>query len=140
MRKRARGTRGFHDRLAVVFDFDDTLAHATVPFVLAQLGVKDPLKWERQHCEPLQKAGWDQILSQGPLILDAAKANNKVVTKAFLEQCGRDLPVFDGVADTLPALRKIGQEASEGATVELYVVSSGFVEIMGNSRVASCFD
>ena len=140
MRKRAQGTRGFHDRLAVVFDFDDTLAHPTVPFVLERLGVKDPVKWERDHCAPLQKAGWDQILSQGPLLLDAAKEHGKTVTKAFLEQCGRELPIFDGVGDTLPALREIGKQASEGATVELYVVSSGFVEIMGNSQVAKCFD
>ena len=53
---------------------------------------------------------------------------------------GRGLDAYPGVEETLIELRKIGAEAGEGAEVELYVLSSGFVDIMAKAPVARCFD
>lgn len=134
------GTRGFHDRMAVVFDFDLTLAPGTVPWLLRCMGVPDPERWEREHCDPMVRDGWDQILAYGPLLARAARERGIDLTRDVVEQAGRSLPIYDGVEATLAALRELGREASEGATVELYVLSSGFVEIMGASQIAHCFD
>ncbi|MDX2089339.1 MAG: hypothetical protein SFX73_15910 [Kofleriaceae bacterium] len=135
-----RGTRGFHDRLAVVFDFDDTLAPATVPWLLGRLGIDDPVRWEHAHLQPYVDDDWDKLLAHGPLLRRAASERGIVLTRAIAEEAGRSLPVFDGVEAALPALRELGRTVSGGAMVDLYVLSSGFVEIMGASRAAKYFD
>lgn len=42
--------------------------------------------------------------------------------------------------ETLEELRRVGAEAGEGAEVQLYVLSSGFVDMMAEAPLAKCFD
>ena len=134
-----KATRGFHDRIIVVFDFDQTLAPGTVEALLASIGV-DVAAWTRDKLRPLVASGWDEILAHGPALRAAAKEKDKVLQLDSVEDVGRKLEVYPGVRETLTLLRERGREASGGATVELYVLSCGFEEIMCNSAVAECFD
>lgn len=135
-----RATRGFHDRMAIIFDFDLTLAPATVPAVLRAMGVEEPDRWVHDRLEPMVRDGWDKILARGPLLARTAEERGVELTREFVAEVGRRLAIFEGVEDALPALRDLGRELSGGAEVELCVLSSGFVEIMGASPVAPLVD
>lgn len=134
-----KATRGFHDRIVVVFDFDQTLAPGTVEALLASIGV-DVAAWTRDKLRPLVAAGWDEIIAHGPALRAAAKDKGVTLRLEQIEEVGRKLEVYPGVRETLSLLRERGRELSGGATVETYVLSCGFEEIMCNSGLAKCFD
>lgn len=136
----ATATRGYVNRLALCFDFDRTLSEGSFEKLLARLGIGDDQHWREEKLEPLVQAGWDEILAKGWLLLAAANEKGVEVTRDMVEEVGRSLQPFPGVADTLRELRKVGKDVSEGADVELYVVSSGFVDIVCQSPIAELFD
>lgn len=133
-------TRGFHNRMAVVFDFDRTLAAGTVDALLERLGVEDSESWREDELQPMVEDGWDEILAKAELLARTAERQGKKLTRDLIEEVGRSLCAYPGVVETLPALRKIGADASGGAEVELCVLSSGFVDMMDQAPIAPCFD
>lgn len=140
--KRSSGaaTRGFVNRIAICFDFDRTLSEGSFEKLLARLGVEDGQRWRKEQLEPMMQHGWDEILAKGALIADLAKAQDTEITRDMVAEVGRSLQPFPGVPEILPALRRLGEEASGGAEVKLYVVSSGFVDIICESSIAPLLD
>lgn len=135
-----KATRGFHDRIAVVFDFDQTLAPGTVEALLHRIGIEDPHEWDRDCLKRYVKDGWDEIIAHGPALIRTAEERGVTLTRDLVRDVGKTLEVYDGAAETLDMLRERGRDASDGATVELYVLSCGFEEIMCESSLASHFD
>ncbi|HEV2080161.1 MAG TPA: hypothetical protein VGR19_09760 [Allosphingosinicella sp.] len=133
-------TRGFHNRIAVVFDFDRTLSAGTVDALLDRIGLDDKDGWREQRLQPMIEEGWDEILAKAHLLARTAEEQGCALTRDLVEEVGRGLESYPGVEETLDELRKTGAEAGEGAEVELYVLSSGFVDIMAQAPVARCFD
>lgn len=133
-------TRGFHNRIAVVFDFDRTLSSGTVDALLERLGVEDSQRWREEELQPMIADGWDEILAKGWLLARTAERHGCALTKELVQEVGKGLPCYPGVEETLPELRWIGKEASGGGAVEIYVLSSGFVDMMSVSPIASLVD
>ena len=52
-------TKPCHNRIAVVFDFDLTLAGDSFNALLASCGVDDPEPWRKERVQPLTDGGWD---------------------------------------------------------------------------------
>ena len=123
-----------------MFDFDQTLAPGTVEALLQRLGVEDPERWDRDYLEPLVRDGWDKLIAHGPALLRTAEEQGRVITRDLVEDVGRQIECYDGVAETLELLRERGRDASGGAKVELYVLSCGFEEIMCSTAIAKAFD
>lgn len=136
----ASATRGFVDRIAICMDFDRTLSEGSFEKLLCRLGVEDTQRWRKEQLEPMMKHGWDEILAKGAQIADLAAAQGTAITRELVKEVGRSLQPFPGVPEILPALRRLGEEASGGADVRLYVVSSGFVDIICESPIAGLFD
>lgn len=133
-------TRGYINRIAICFDFDRTLSEGSFEKLLERLGVGDSQRWRKEQLQPMMDHGWDEILAKGALIADLADEQGLEITRDLVEEVGRSLEPFPGVPDAMPALRRLGEEASGGAEVMLYVVSSGFVDIICKSPIAGMFD
>ena len=133
-------TRGFHDRIAIVFDFDRTLCGGTIDALLEAMGVEDCSGWREERLQAMIEDGWDEILAKVDLLVRTAREQGCTLDRAFVREVGRGLEAYPGVAETLAELRQAGAEAGEGAEVELYVLSSGFVDLMTEAPVAACFD
>lgn len=136
----ASATRGFVDRIAICMDFDRTLSEGSFEKLLARLGVEDSQRWRKEQLQPMMDDGWDEILAKGAQLVDLAEAQGVEITRDLVKEVGRSLEPFPGVAEILPALRRLGEEASGGADVRLYVVSSGFVDIICESPIAGLLD
>jgi phosphoglycolate phosphatase-like HAD superfamily hydrolase len=140
MTKNGGATRGFHNRMAVVFDFDLTLSAGTIDALLERLGVEDSKGWRENKLQRMIDDGWDEILATGHLLARTAEQHGVCLTRNLVEEVGRSLEAYPGVAETLPALRALGAEVSGGGEVSLYVLSSGFVDMMDKAPGADCFD
>ena len=141
MSDRARSaTRGFHNRIVIVFDFDRTLSAGTIDALLGALSVEDHRHWREERLQSMIDDGWDEILAKADLLLRTAEEQGRRLTRELVEEVGRGLEAYPGVEKTLNELREVGAQAGEGAEVELYVLSSGFVDMMAEAPVARCFD
>lgn len=133
-------TRGFHNRIAIVFDFDRTLCAGTVDALLDRIGVDDKDGWRERRLQPMIEDGWDEILAKADLLARTAEEQGCTLTRDLVEKVGRGLRSYPGVEEMLDQLRKTGVEAGEGAEVELYVLSSGFVDMMAQAPIARSFN
>ena len=140
MAKRSGATRGFINRIAVVFDFDRTLSSGTVDALLERIGIDDSSRWREEKLDPMIEDGWDEILAKGWLLAQTAEEQGCPLSREMIEEVGRALDFYPGVPETLDELRKIGAETSGGADVEIHVLSSGFVDMMDESPIAECVD
>lgn len=76
--------------------------------------------------------------------LDRLRADGFAVSRVgsgtYTTLPGRGLDGYPGVADAMAELRSVGAEVSGDGAVELYVLSSGFVDMIAVSPVAKLFD
>jgi len=124
-------------RCAVVFDFDDTLAHdSTSEFLLGQ-GIELSSFWAG-HAQRL-KEGWDQVPSYMQLMLDESRSRpaGQRFTRNMLRESGAKLQLFDGVDGFFSRLRANTLAHHPDLELELYVISSGIEEILRGSSVWS---
>ena len=133
-------TGGFHNRIVIVFDFDRTLSAGSIDALLDTLGVEDRRHWREERLQAMIDDGWDEILAKAHLLARTATEQQCTLDRELVEKVGRGLLPYPGVEETLRELREAGAEAGEGAKVELYVLSSGFVDLIGQAPIAKCFD
>ena len=126
-------------RIALLYDFDYTLAHGFMQeFGLMQEFVINDISQFFKTCEDLSlDRDMDMCLSSMCGIMELAKANNKVVTKDFLRQFGKDIKYYDGVKEWFEKINAIGREF--GYEIEHYIISSGIKEIIEGSEIAPYF-
>jgi hypothetical protein len=126
-------------RTAIIYDFDGTLAPHNLPehSFLPAVGETDPTAfWARVHEEARNQDG-SAILAYMHLMLQAAKAHGVEVTRAMLQQHGRDIPLFAGVNTWFEQINNYGRQIN--LEIEHYVVSSGIQEIIEGCPIYSRF-
>ena len=69
----ASATRGSHNRIVVVFDFDRTLCAGTIDALLGALGVEDLRHWREERLQAIVDDGWDEILAKADLLVRTAR-------------------------------------------------------------------
>jgi phosphoserine phosphatase len=128
------------DIIAVVFDFDDTLAPDSTSGLLDHLGLDVPRFW-RESVEPLIAAGWDPVPAYLYRMVEwsRAQAPEARITRERLADWGRRLRPYPGVTRLFERLRAEAAAVDAGITVEFYVISSGIAEVLGAARIASQF-
>ena len=126
-------------RIALLYDFDYTLAYGFMQEfgLMQEFGINDIGVFFRKCEEVSLDSEMDMCLSSMCGILELAKMHNKVVTKDYLRQFGRDIKYFDGVIEWFEKINSIGREY--GYEIEHYVISSGIKEIIEGSVLAPYF-
>ena len=126
--------------LAVVFDFDETLAHDSTSGLIASLGL-DPDHFWKHDVQPLLDDDWDPIPAYLHTLLEHSRAHppEQRITAERLREHGRPIQFFSGVVTTFRELRKAVAEVDPAITVEFYLISSGIGEVLRASRIAHEF-
>ena len=119
--------------IALVFDFDDTLAPDSTSQVLEAVGIEPVPFWQR-HRE-LMAAGWDQVPAWMHMMLEASRQGGELITRDLIEQVGRELTFFRGVPAMLPRYRAL-IEADGDIEAHIYVISSGLGDLIRATRIA----
>jgi FMN phosphatase YigB (HAD superfamily) len=126
--------------IAVVFDFDDTLAPDSTSGFLHDAGVDTRRFWQ-ERVRPLMEAGWDPVPAYlRTMILESdARPRDRRFTDRRLRDWGARIRPYNGVARIFNQLRAQAQAVAPDILVEFYLVSSGIGEILRATRIARQF-
>lgn len=128
------------DIVAIVFDFDDTLAPDSTTGYLRDLGVDAGAFWDRAN-RRIAEDGWDPIPVYLYQMLELAQTDeySGKLTRDSLADWGKRLPLHKGVTTFFGRLQKHVAEVNPDATLEFYLISSGVGEILRATKIAKHF-
>ena len=124
--------------IAIMYDFDKTLSTMDMQnySFIPKLGLTPEEFWGHTS-EYTDKYGVERILAYMYNMIIEAKKKNIVLTREYLNECGKDIEFFPGVLDWFSRINKYGEE--KGVQVEHYLVSSGTKEIVEGSKIKNAF-
>ncbi|MDD3762562.1 MAG: HAD family hydrolase [Nevskiales bacterium] len=131
-----------HETIAVVFDFDDTLAPDTTSGFLRDSGMADVGRFWKEDVDPLiTRDDWDPVPAYLHRMIEAGRSGQMApLTRARLEDWGRRAPIHPGVETLFGRLRDAARDANPRANLEFYVISSGIGDILRSTRIAGEFN
>lgn len=134
-----RATRYYHPRIALVFDFDGTLAPNAIKQLLEMAG-EDPEQFRKQQQEPLLKQGWDSLLVDLYSLLKLSESNKDftLTRESFKEKAGQ-IKLYDGVEEMFEKVRGWVNAVVDDARVEFYLLSSGLADLYRHTCIAKEF-
>ena len=125
-----------HETIALVFDFDDTLAPDSTTGYLRKAGITDlPAFWN--EITVMFDDDWDSVPAYLYKMIEASRSGCiPPITKKSLGDWGRELPLHEGVEGIFERLRLVARETNPRANVEFYLVSSGIGDVLRSTRIA----
>lgn len=132
-------TRVVSNRIAVVFDFDETLTP------------EDSFKSLLRHCrldvddvvdnriQPLLDQGWEKYLARAYCLAKASQQRSEKITQDTLAQVGQQIPLYKGVDKLFDRLRQHVRKIDADIELEFYLISGGFIDIPRNTSIAKHF-
>jgi hypothetical protein len=129
-----------HEIIAVVFDFDDTLAPDTTWGFLEHWGVDAPSFW-REKVDVLVEDGWDPIPAYLYAMIEESRSRPEPerITRIELADYGRKLRLYEGVTKIFDKLTAQARSVHPDVRLEFYVLSSGLREILVNTKISRFF-
>lgn len=129
-----------HEKIAIVFDFDDTLAPDSTSGYLREAGITDLSAFWKKEVAGLTENDWDPVPAYLFEIIKASKSGRiPKVTQVTLMDWGRRLPLHEGVGDIFDRLRNAVKQANERVSLEFYLISSGIGDILRHTPIAKEF-
>ncbi len=136
----ANATIQSYNRLAVVFDFDDTLAPDSLNTLLESRGI-DGATFKQEQVQPLVEDGWDEFLAKAfGLIGESRRQPDVPITAESLHALGRELELFDGVPGMFNRVRECARGIIPDVDVKFYLITSGLLAIARATRIAGEFE
>jgi len=127
------------ERIAVVFDFDDTLGPDSTTGFLKHAGLKD-IEGFWKEVGALIADDWDPVPAYlNHMVTASHDGRIKPITQQALADWGTSLPLFDGVVDVFSHLRTVVKDANPRVTLEFYLISSGIGDVLRNMPIADEF-
>lgn len=135
-----QATQPLSQRIAIAFDFDDTLVPDTVDNLLESCDINSQ-KFRSERIQPLIDSGWDAIPARFYSLIQESKRRDpkEKITKDYLAKFGQELPPFDGVPEMFERLRQRAHELNPDIEVEFYLITSGMVDIARHTCIADKF-
>lgn len=135
-----QATQPVANRIAIAFDFDETLVPESYSALLEYLGF-DAAQFRQEQYQPLIEQGWDSIPAKFYTLVEASKQRQvgDKITSDTLAKFGQQLQPFPGVTDMFERLRQHAQDIVPDIEVEFYLITSGMVEIARQTTIASHF-
>jgi phosphoserine phosphatase len=130
------------ETIAVVFDFDDTLAPDSVTRLVERQGVDPEIFWKEEFTQRVRN-GFDPTIATLSLLTDEAALEGSFgeLTKSDLTSAGESLEqdISEGVTELLNDFDEIA-EAYDGVTVNTYIISEGLKEVIEATTLADEFE
>ncbi len=134
-----KATKPVSNRIALAFDFDDTLVPDTFDNLIESCGF-DYQVFRKERVQPLIDNGWEPILARFySLIQESKQRDQDKITKEYLTKFGQELAPFDGVPEMFKRLRQSAKTIVPDIEVEFYLITCGMVEIARHTCIAPEF-
>ncbi|MDX8414131.1 MAG: HAD family hydrolase [Mariprofundales bacterium] len=127
------------ERIAVIFDFDDTRGPDSTTGFLQQSGLQDIAQFWKE-VGVMMADDWDPVPAYLTHMLEAVNDGRiEAITRDALTAWGKKVPLFDGVAAMFPLLRKVVRDANPSVTLDFYLISSGIGDVLRYTTIADAF-
>lgn len=124
------------EKIAVVFDFDETLAPPTHLKMLQKTGID---KEERENfVQGLLEQGWDKIMARAYSWVKYSQNENPLIKRQMFQEIGEELELYEGVDTLFDRLRSFCPDAD--IEIKFYLLTAGFVEIPQATSIAHEFE
>ncbi|AFZ20329.1 HAD family hydrolase [Allocoleopsis franciscana] len=134
-----KATKPVSNRIALAFDFDDTLVPDTFDHLVENCGF-DHHAFRKERVQPLIDKGWEPILARFYSLIEESKQRDQdKITKEYLTKFGEELAPFEGVPEMFKRLRQSAKTIVPDIEVEFYLITCGMVEIARHTCIASEF-
>lgn len=128
-----------HETIAIIFDFDDTLAPDSTSGFLERCGIDVPRFWQEQ-VDPLLAEDWDPIPAYLYRLIEMGQQHPTLdITQRHFQDWGSQLPLYPGVTTLFDRLREVVKAKNPRITLEFYLVSSGIGDILRHTTIARHF-
>ncbi|MCK5771918.1 HAD family hydrolase [Algiphilus sp.] len=128
------------ETIAIVFDFDDTLAPDTTTGFLDWAGIGDVGAFWAEDVAPLITEGWDPVPAYMFAMIEAARAGRcRPLTRESFAEWGAIAPLHRGVPELFAHLRAAAHSENPRAQLEFYVISSGIGDVLRATGIADAF-
>lgn len=124
--------------IAVIFDFDDTLAPDSTSGYLDRMGVAVPDFW-RDEVQPLLDEDWDPVPAYLYKMIEVSRNGPRTFTRSSFVEWGRRMALHPGVETIFDRLREYARELNPRLVLEFYLISSGIGETLRQTRIAKEF-
>ncbi len=123
--------------IAVIFDFDDTLAHDSTSDFLASLGIDTEQFWGIEN-KKLIESGWDPVPAYMFQMIQWSnrQADGSKITRKKIESFGKNVRLFDGTQRVFGKLKEYVAKTDPDFAVEFYIISSGLGDLIRNTKIA----
>jgi phosphoserine phosphatase len=135
-----QATKPLCKRIAIVFDFDDTLVPDTFDELLKGINL-NPDQFRQQRVQPLIDQGWDKIPARFYCLVQESKQRQgkDKITQEYLIKLGQNLQPFDGVTEMFDRLHQRVHDLNPDIQLEFYLITGGIAEIARHNCVAPYF-
>lgn len=115
-------------KIAIIFDFDETLVSDSTTQLLGEYSIDTNEFWDTKHASLIEE-GWDPTEAYLMLLVKEMKEQGKLgdLTPNKLREFGDNLQLFEGVYDMFDTLRR---RAPDNVTIQFFVISGGLQEIV----------
>ncbi len=134
----SKATKSVSNRIAIVFDFDETLIPDDSFAVLLRDFQIDVDSFKSDRIKPLVADGWDNYLARTYcLTQESQQRKTNKITKTRLAELGQKIELCDGVTTIFDRLHQ--RVKDKEIELEFYLISGGFVDIARNTNIAKHF-
>ena len=133
-----------HEIIAIIFDFDDTLAPDSTSGYLERCGL-DASRFWKEEVRPMMETRtaseeWDPVPAYLYRMIEKSNTGEiEPITRDSLTRWGGELPLYPGVETIFARLREVAVEVNPRVTLEFYLISSGIGEVLRNTPIACEF-
>lgn len=132
-------TRVTSNRIAVAFDFDETLApRDSFAALLEDCGL-DVDDFKNNRIPSLISDGWEKYLARAYCLVEESRQREQKITKQMLAKSGENIELYEGTDKLFDRLQKRIKTISDEIELEFYLISGGFVDISRNTSLAKDF-
>lgn len=124
--------------IAIIFDFDDTLAPDSTSAFLQSIGV-DVTRFWQEEVNPMLIDGWDPVPAYLYRMLELSRSGKTAITKQLLLEWGARTALYRGAKTLFPSLLKYSKTKYPEIQLEFYLISSGIGEILRANDIARHF-
>ncbi len=125
--------------IAIIFDFDDTLASDSTTGLLTSCGIDTDAFWE--DANQLHNDFWDPVPAylHKMIQLTHQPSSHCIITRELMQEWGRNAPLYPGVDAIFNDLTTRLRSITNTIALEFYIISSGIEEILHNTPIAHHF-
>lgn len=132
-------TRPVINRVALVFDFDETLAPDSFTALLEHCGF-DPDAFEAKKIKPLLDDGWDKKLARFYVLRKEAEERDDVsLTAETFAEVARNLELYPEATEMFERVAGYARAIVSDIEVEFYLLTAGMLEIPRATSIADRF-